>query len=296
MQKRYPNDEIEEIEKEGSGSTWYIVAFIIILLTLGALGALIVLYGPQLREWSNLQSNKGDLTFYSLTNNKTTCTPITTCSLLAAQTVGVYAGASIFNEAGSSTIYGDAVTNSASGLVGGFPPVVTGNTYTTLNTNVSQYTDDIENYTACVSNRTCSDYSRDPYFFQRPIRPGVYCKKTTGPDSTLSGKWDVVLDGRNIINPVWIFILDFSMVMEPSSRVRVINTNYTFNNVWYFKKGYVYIGRDSSFQGSIIAKNNVIMETNTTVTGKVISLTGFIATSNSSINISEKFGPKNCTA
>jgi Flp pilus assembly protein TadB len=54
MQKRYPNDEIEEIEKESSGSTWYIVAFIIILLTLGVLGALIVLYGPQLRQWSKL--------------------------------------------------------------------------------------------------------------------------------------------------------------------------------------------------------------------------------------------------
>jgi hypothetical protein len=235
------------------------------------------------------------LTFYSLTNN-TICTPIATCSLLAAQSVGAYASASIFNEAGSTIVYGDAVTNSASGLVGGFPPTVTGNTYTTLNTNVSQYTDDIGNYTTCVSNQTCRDYSRDPYFFQRPIRPGVYCKKTTGSDSTLSGKWDVVLDGRNSVNPVWIFILDFSMVMDPSSRVRVINTNYTFNNVWYFKKGYVYIGKDSSFQGSIIAKNNVIMETNTTVTGKVISLTGFIATSNSSINTSEKFGPNNCTA
>lgn len=288
MYKNYANyqrDEIYRIENgDESGS---IFTYIIVFLIIGGIAGLIIYFLTN----PNIRIRMGWRGFNSTGHNHThhiDCTPRPSCNLNVAQTVGVYAEQSIFNEGGSTTINGDAVILSNVGILGNPPANVTGNIYI----NPANITADISNYTRCITSVRCIHYDHNFNFFSKPIEPGVYCGHS---HSTIIGNWNIVLDGKNRTNPVWIFILEFSAVMNAHSKVTVVNTDYGYNNVWYFKHGYVYVERDSLFQGNIIAKGNVVIGKNSIVTGKVISLDGNVATFNSSINTNGIFGPRNCS-
>lgn len=286
-------DEIDRIEdnspdRENTNLLYYLVMFVLVAALVGGGVYLFVRFGPEIKR---LGHNR---LFVRHAHNRT-CTSNVLCTLNSSKTIGVYSEGSIFNEAEVTTVYGDAITNSLFGLVGVTPPTIIGNLFKPPNATVSVVKEDIANYTRCITGLRCIDYTRIPFFFQKPIRPGVYCFRSETPEYTLVGNWDIVLDGKNRSNPAWVFILDFSMVMNPFSKVRVVNTDYRHNNVWYFKRGFLYMSKNSHFQGSVVANRNVIMEQNTTITGKAISVTGFVATYNSTINIDGGFGPKNCS-
>jgi hypothetical protein len=218
------------------------------------------------------------------------CNTLSLCVTGTASNLGVYSQGSLTN-IGVSTVNGDVAYDFS---IAGTPlNVVSGVVYNPL---PAQMGIDINNFVNCGFLKGCNvNFGAG---ITNPgtvtIRPGVYCN-TLQLNELFTISSNIVLDGLNMDNPEWLFIIEGTLVIDPSVQITLINTENPCNVAWLIgfnsmspvSGNSVVMGTNSKIEGSIIANYDVRLNFGSTVTGKSISYANTYL-DNSFVN------PKNC--
>lgn len=191
-----------------------------------------------------------------------------------AGSFAVLAGAGITNT-GPTTITGD---------IGAFPiTTITGLTSLTLSgTNhagdsVTQgaKTDLTTAYTTAAGEGPTTAIEAD--LVGRTLMPGVY---NSASAIGLSGV--LTLDAAGDPNAVWVFQAGSTLITASGSRVAMLNGAQPCNVYWQVGSD-VTLGTDSTFIGTILALNDISLQTGATVDGRALSRDGAVTMDSNTI-------------
>lgn len=186
--------------------------------------------------------------------------------------VGALANAGI-----STTIIGNIGTNTGS-ITGYMPTSVVGQTDNNNATTQQGATDVQAAYDYLVALPCPSGAGLAPAMGSGQIlTPGTYC---FGGAASVAG--DLILDGQNQSNPLFIFKMNGAFTVAGASRVLLINGASAANVYWQIN-GAASLVASSVFAGIIIAHGAITLGDGVSLHGKGLSTVGAISTYNNRI-------------
>lgn len=115
--------------------------------------------------------------------------------------------------------------------------------------------------------------------------PGVYCfASSAGLTGTLT------LDGLDNPNAAWVFQVASTLITEVNSRVAIINGGQECNVNWQVGSSAT-LKTGTTFVGNILALTSIALNTNATVSGRVLARNGAVTMDSNTVGISACAAP-----
>jgi hypothetical protein len=173
------------------------------------------------------------------------------------------------NNTGTTTITGDVGTNV--GALTGFPPaIVSGGTIYVADATSAQAATDVQTAYTYLSGITGGSVVGVGLGNGQVLTAGTY---KTGAVTTLNG--NLILDGQNNPNAVFIFQIGAAFSSAASSNIIMINSASLCNVFWQID-GAVDLGTNSVFRGTIIANGAISLSQNASLIGRGLTRAGQI--------------------
>jgi hypothetical protein len=197
------------------------------------------------------------------------------CNLLISGNVAIFTDNN-FGTGIDSNITGDIYSNS-------FLSFQTG-TYSgglfSASGNPAMYAD-LMSHMNCAVSKTCETDLGVNISSPITLRQGVYCgDPTPSGSSVFTVSANIILDGQNLDNPVWIFNIQKTLEFAANVNISFINTPNPCNVLWIAGNGappltYSAIIRSRAIvEGSLFSYGDVSLETDTTLTGRLFTTMG----------------------
>lgn len=113
------------------------------------------------------------------------------------------------------------------------------------------------------------------------LSPGVY---SLNLPATVTGT--LKLDAQGDINAVFIFQVNSTLITEKNSSVELIN-GAQFSRVFWQVANNVTLGEKTIFKGNILANTSIFSETDVTVQGRLLAITGGVTLTNTQVDMTE---------
>lgn len=204
------------------------------------------------------------------------------CLFAQAPTLGTAGNFALFTSSG-------AVTNTGNSFITGNVGTNTGAVTGFGNVNGVMHTSDGATGAAAADlltaykqlNTTTSTASHAPLLGNGDtLRAGVYA---IAGNTVMSG--NLILDGQNNPNSVFIFKIDAAFATTAASQVILINGAVSCNIFWKIE-GMVTMASNTTMRGTVIVNNAAIdMGTGDVIDGRILSTTGAISLNNTSAKI-----------
>jgi hypothetical protein len=202
-------------------------------------------------------------------------------SLGITSSFALFTSVGAIDNVGTTTITGDIGTNS--GALTGFPPaVITGGTSYVANATSLQASTDVAaayTYLAGITGGTVIGVGLGN---GQVLTAGTY---KTGAVTTLNG--NLILDGQNNPNAVFIFQIDAAFSTATASNIIMINSASLCNVFWQIN-GAVDLGANSVFRGTIIANGAINLLQNSSLIGRGLTKSGAINLNTNSIAVGKQ--------
>lgn len=127
-----------------------------------------------------------------------------------------------------------------------------------------------------AAGRSVEFTQTNPDLVGQTLIPGVYAATAKAPLS-LSGQ--LVLDGQNNPNAVFIFQTDSTLITSSGSTIALINGASECNVFWQVGSSAT-LGSGSTFVGNILALTSITVESAVTVHGRALARTGAVTLDN----------------
>ena len=193
----------------------------------------------------------------------------------AASSFAVFTGIGAFNNDGTTVITGDIGTNI--GPFAGFPPGTVQGTIHVQDAVSLQASIGVGLAYSYLSAITCDVVLGVGLGNNQVLSPNVYC---IGAAATLNG--DLILDGQNDPDALFIFQIDGALSTGVNSRVMLIN-GASLCNVYWQINGAVELGDLSIFRGTFIANGQIEALEGATIFGRALATVGAISLHNNVI-------------
>lgn len=189
-------------------------------------------------------------------------------------TFGVFANDSI-NSTGNTVITGDLGVSPGTVVTGG--PTVSG-TVNAGNATAATALVDLNTAINDVTARTTT-VNVSGNLGGLTLSPGVY--SSTGP-LTIDG--DVTLNALGNPNGVFIIRTPSTLTVTPGSRVILMSGAQAKNVIWQVGTDAV-VGANAALEGTILATQNVMVDTGAVINGSVVAQTGVVTLNNVTIAV-----------
>ena len=198
-----------------------------------------------------------------------------------ASTYALFTTSGGVTNTGTSKVTGDIGTNF--GIVSGFgsPSVVTGTIHSGSDASTISCAADISNLYTNLSNLTPDITLNTPAEFGRDL---ILTPHTYLLNSATSLTDSVFLNSQGLTNAVFVFQINGALTAAAISRVKLINGTQAKNVFWVVKNNAASFGINSKFNGNLVCAGAVTLGTGDSVTGKLFTTAGAIATDASVIN------------
>jgi hypothetical protein len=187
----------------------------------------------------------------------------------------VFTGAGQFSNDGATVITGDIGTDV--GAFSGFPPGIVNGTIHVTDAVSTQAAIDVDLAYAELAGTTCGLVLGTSLGNGQLLTPNIYC---LGAAATING--NLILDGQNDPNAVFIFQIDGALATSVTSQVTLIN-GASLCNIYWQVNGAVTLGDFSFFRGTIIANGAIHILEGATLFGRALSRVGAIDLHNNQI-------------
>jgi hypothetical protein len=197
-------------------------------------------------------------------------------NLGTAATYGALAGTTV-TSTGFTVVNGDLGT-SPGATVTGFPAgVVNGSIHAGDAAAAQAHTDLITAYNAVTGQSATT--SGVTAFATTTLTPGVY---NSGASISLTGT--LTLDGNNLANPVFVFQMGSTLLMNGGTSILLINGARAENVYWQVGSSAT-IGGTSVFVGTILANTSITVGTGATVDGRLLAIGGALDLASNTISV-----------
>lgn len=202
-------------------------------------------------------------------------------NLKTAGNFAIFADSGI-SDTGSSKIRGNVGVAGKDAEVNLYGASVQGNTYN------SQDGQDVDTHRAqkdlaasfnAIKQLPCTDVA-DAELGGHKFTPGVYCLSS----ARLAG--EVVLDAENDPKAIFLFRVAGSFDADDDSGVSLVNKAQA-PNVFFVASDSINVGERSDIKGSIFAENSVKVNSDATVSGRVLSLKGDVALNGATVVLAD---------
>lgn len=199
-------------------------------------------------------------------------------NLGSCATFALFTSVGALANAGSSTaIVGDIGTNS--GAITGYPPTSVSGQIHTPDAVTAQAASDLQAAYDDLGNQPCPTGAglAGTLGGGQLLTPGTYC--ISGAASVTG---DLILDGQNRANTVFIFKINGAFSTAAASRV-VLRNGADAKNVYWYVPGAVSFAAKTAFAGTIVAHGAIDFGDGASLRGRALSVVGAISTSNTQI-------------
>ena len=176
------------------------------------------------------------------------------------------------------SVLGQSVGLSPGSSIVGFPPgiVLAPATIEAANAATLQAQNDLTIAYVDAANRPVEFTQTNPDLVGQTLIPGVYAATAKAPLG-LSGQ--LVLDGQNNPNAVFIFQTDSTLITSSASSIQLINGASECNVFWQVGSSAT-LGSGSVFVGNILALTSVTVESAVVVHGRALARNGAVTLDN----------------
>jgi len=199
-------------------------------------------------------------------------------SLGGAQSFAILGGTSVANK-GTSAVTGSVGVSSSGGITGYPPGTISNGALHPGDQAASAAREGVVYAYQALNDAQCTnDFSGQT---GRTLKPAVYCFLST---AQLSG--DVVLDGQNDPNAIFIFQIKSTLTTLGGSRVLLANGAQA-KNVYWQVGGSVTLGRDTAFAGNILAAADITLNRGAMLSGRALARDGAVLADSSNVSLPE---------
>ena len=201
---------------------------------------------------------------------------VPTVGLGTAANYSVLAATTVTNT--NPSVLGQSVGLSPGSSIVGFPPglVLAPATIEATSPVTLQAQNDLTTAYNDAAGRSVEFTQANPDLVGQTLVPGVYAASSKAPLS-LSGQ--LVLDGQNNPNAVFIFQTDSTLITSTGSSIALINGASECNVFWQVGSSAT-LGSGSVFVGNILALTSVTVESAVVVHGRALARTGAVTLDN----------------
>ena len=210
---------------------------------------------------------------------------VPTVQMATAANYSVLAGSTVSNT--NPSVLGQSVGLAPGSSIVGFPPGIVQAPGTIAATNPVTLTaqDDLTIAYLDAAGRSVEFTQTNPDLVGQTLIPGVYAATAKAPLS-LSGQ--LVLDGQNNPNAVFVFQTDSTLITGSASSIALINGASECNIFWQVGSSAT-LGTGSTFVGNILALTSITVASSVTVHGRALARNGAVTLDN------DTFTQPNCT-
>lgn len=193
-------------------------------------------------------------------------------NLGSASNFVVFTSIGAFDNLGNSTITGDIGTDA--GAFSGFPPGTLVGQIHQADASSLQAVNDLSLAFDELSALTCNTVLPSTLGSSQVLSPDVYCINSA---ASLSG--DLILDGQNDPNALFIFKIDGALSAANFSNIILINDANLCNVYWQIT-GAFSLGDNSVFNGTLLADGAISLYEGSSIFGRVLTKKGAISLQN----------------
>ncbi|HEY4608903.1 MAG TPA: ice-binding family protein [Ilumatobacteraceae bacterium] len=201
---------------------------------------------------------------------------VATVQLATAANYSVLGATTVTNT--NPSVLAQSVGVSPGSSIVGFPPgiVLAPGTIEAANAATLQGQNDLTAAYVDAAGRSVEFTQTNPDLVGQTLIPGVYAATAKAPLG-LSGQ--LVLDGQNNPNAVFIFQTDSTLITGTGSTIALINGASECNVFWQVGSSAT-LGSGSVFVGNILALTSITVESGVTVHGRALAQTGAVTLDN----------------
>ncbi|QMW06064.1 ice-binding family protein [Spirosoma foliorum] len=196
-------------------------------------------------------------------------------NLGTASSFALFTANGAFSNTGASMVVGDIGTNA--GAFGGFPSpgTVVGNIRLPASAEAAQAALDVVAAYNSLNTVVCNT-TIIAELASQTLTPGVSCQPLTTANS---------LNGTLTLSGTGIYIIKLNGALTTATNSSILLTNgATADNVYFQVNGAVTLGTGSSFIGTILALDAVVLGTQASLEGRALSTAGAITLNNNRVN------------
>lgn len=198
-------------------------------------------------------------------------------SLGAAASFGVLANTTVTNT-GNTVVSGNLGVSPGTAVTGFPPGVVNGTIFTGAGSTAGQAQIDAAAAFNNITAQNCTTDLTGQTLGARTLTPGVYCF-----DSSAQLTGTLILDAQNNPNAVFIFKIGTTLTTASLSSISVINGGSSCN-VFFQVGSSATLGTDTSFQGNILARTSITLNTGADLDGRALALDGAVTLNTNNIS------------
>ncbi len=187
-------------------------------------------------------------------------------------------GASAVTNTGSSIITGDLGVSPGTAITG-FPPGIVNGTIHAADAVAAQAQSDANTAYNSLAGQPCNTILTGQDLGGLTLTPGVYCFASA---AQLTGI--LTLNGQGNPNALFIFKIGSTLVSASNSSVVLVNGGSPCN-VFFQVGSSGTLGTGTQFIGNIFALSSMTLNTNTTVSGRVIGLNGAVTLDSNVVSV-----------
>jgi len=192
-------------------------------------------------------------------------------------------GASTVTNTGESIVTGDLGISPGKAITGFPPGKITGSTHTANAHALDAHTDLQAAYDVAAAKNS---EPLEGDLAGLTIIPGVYSFSTTG---ALNG--DLILDGLNNTESVWVFQTGSSLITGSGASVKLVNGASACNIFWQVGSSAT-LGSGTEFAGNILALSSITANTGATNVGGFYALGGAVTLNGNEVTKGAECVPK----
>jgi hypothetical protein len=201
-------------------------------------------------------------------------------SLGTAQSYAVL-GASTVTNTGPSVITGNLGLNPGTSVVGFPPGTVDGGQIYVADAQAAQAQADATTANGELAGQNCTNsYSVPTDLGGMTLVPGVYCFPSTS--AAITGT--LTLDFENNPDSVFIFQVGSTLTTASNASVALINGPQRCGVFWQVGSSAT-LGTGTNFIGTVIALASITLDTNATMSGRALALTGAVTLDSNTVSV-----------
>lgn len=139
----------------------------------------------------------------------------------------------------------------------------------------SQNRADLNNALSAINQLPCKSLA-NPRLGGETFTPGVYCLNSANIDGEL------MLNGNGDKNAIFVFRIEGDLTTATNSRISLLNEAFG-GNIFFVSNNDVDVAANTRFEGNIVAKNNINIQSGSFVSGRVLSINGTVEATDSQI-------------
>jgi len=211
-------------------------------------------------------------------------------SLGTAASFGVLANTTVTNT-GNTVVSGNLGVSPGTAVTGFPPGVVNGTIFTGAGSTAGQAQIDAAAAFNNITGQACTTDLTGQDLGGLTLTPGVFCFDTS---AFLSGTRTLILNAQGNPNAVFIFKIGSTLTTATGSSVSVINGGSSCN-VFFQVGSSATLGTGTSFQGNILARTSITLNTGADLDGRALALGGAVTLDTNNISECGSIAPTAAT-